>query len=396
MLDFQKLIPQIATLADEASPDKDRSREILSLAQASFEEATKDEAAFAELLKRNGANTFWPTAIPLEPFTQSDSLSTFEGTHSVVACDGSQIMPTQHEIASCFLLNIGAVVLHYGENSRAQLSSHPHLFHRTEDLYPLINKRRIHIDESLVSFERGLKELNHARLLAEQEQQAGHKVLTLIDGSLIPFGVDRNADRIQQELIDRFEVELDAFNAAELPLLGYISSSRSSDLVNTLRIWRCPYPDSRCHTYCNSMNEEDYPCSEIWPLSDRILMASMLPTKSRSSFHLSGSHSSMALRPRNRICFAYLKSQQEAARIEIPTWLFQDKQLLEFSLSALLTQISKGHGYPISLAEAHNLAVVRSTDRVQFFQLLAQKLMQSKQAPVAVSPKESRKRRGMV
>lgn len=396
MLDFQKLIPQIATFAEEASPDNDTSSQILSLAQASFEEATRDEAAFAELLKQNGGNTFWPTVIPLEDLAQFTSLSTFTEAHSVVACDGSQIMPTQHEIASCFLLNVGAVVLHYGEPSRAALNSYPHLFHRQEDLYPLINKRRIHIDESLVSFERGLKELQQARILAEQEQKAGHKVLTLIDGSLIPFGVDRNADRIQQELLDRYEVELDAFNAAALPLIGYISHSRSSDLINALRVWRCPYPDSRCQTYCGSMNEEDFPCSEIWPLSDRHLMASLVATNSRSAFFSAANHASMALRQRNRICFAYLKTPHEAARIEIPRWLFQDKGLLDFSLSALISQIQKGHGYPISLSEAHNLAVVRSADRTQFFQLLSANLMRTKQTPVAVSPKESRKRRGMV
>ncbi|MBX9720153.1 MAG: DNA double-strand break repair nuclease NurA, partial [Candidatus Obscuribacterales bacterium] len=308
----------------------------------------------------------------------------------------SQIMPTQHEVHSCYLLNVGAAVFHYGEQSRALLTSFPQLYHRSEDLYPLINQRRVHIDENIVSFERNLKELQVARELALAEQEKGNQVLTLVDGSLIPFSVNRNADKIQNDLIERYGIELDAFNAAQLPLIGYISHSRSSDLVNVLRVWRCPYSDSKCQMHCGNLDEEDFPCSEIWPLSDRQLMYSKTQKNSRSAFFHSSAHWSTAMQTRNWVCFAYLNTGQEAARIEIPHWLFEDKKLLEFSLSALLLQIKKGHGYPITLSEAHNMAVIRQADRSRFFQLLGQHLMQGRQQRVELSPKESKKRRGIV
>lgn len=396
MLDFQKLIPQISALAVDSGSDNDADGEILSLAQATFAEVTEHAERFEEVLKENGGNTFWPISIPLEPVGLFQNIDTCKNAHSVVACDGSQVMPTQHEVASCFLINIGAVVLHYGAPSRAILSTYPFLFHKQDEIYPLINKRRVHIDETLVSFERGLKELSQARVLAEAEKDAGNKVLTLVDGSLIPFGVDRNADRLQQDLLERYAMELDAFNAAEIPVLGYISHSRSSDLINALRVWRCPYPESKCQIHCASINEDEFPCSDIWPLSDRQLFRRLLPKSARSNFFLSGSRSSLALEQRNRICFAYMNAGQESARIEVPAWLFEDKELLEFALSSLLLQVKKGEGYPISLSEAHNLAVVRQQDRSRFFQLLGEKLMNARQTRVAVSPKETRKRRGIV
>jgi hypothetical protein len=396
LLDFQKLIAQIVALGAESCPDDERDERILSLAQTCFEEARAAAGQMERILAENAGLTFWPTTLILEPFGASVSVKPLACVHSVVACDGSQIMPTQHEVHSCYLLNVGAACFHYGEPSRAQLSSFPHLYYRHEELYPLINHRRLHIDESLVGFERGLKELEAALALSTSEAALGHPVLTLVDGSLIPFNVEHQIEEFQQDLLRRYEAALEAFREARLPLLGYISHSRSSDVVNALRVWCCPYPESRCQARCAGLDEENFPCSAIWPLSDRQLFASKLPAQARSGFFLSGSRWSKALSRQNQICFAYLNIAQESARIEVPFWLLAEVDLLSFAFCALLAQVQKGHGYPVSLAEAHNMAVIRQGDRSRFFELVSQQLVRVKKTEVKVSPKESKKRRGFV
>jgi hypothetical protein len=396
LLDFQKLIPQIVALAEKSSEENNRDRQILSLAQASYEEACAGFTQLEKVLNESVATTFWTAALPLEPLARNRILSPCSGSHSVVACDGSQIMPTQHEVHSCFLLNVGSAVIHYGSDSQARLLTFPYLYHSHDDLYRLINGRRIHMDETLVSFERGLKELQQAFELAAGEQAAGHAVLTLLDGSLIPFRLERHAEGFQQELLQQFQSRLSAFREARLPLLGYISHSRSADVANILRVWRCPYPERRCQSNCGLINEEDYPCSQIWPLSDRHLFASKLPKNAGSSFFLSGARWSGALNSADQICFSYLNFGQEAARIELPYWLFEDENLLEFSLAALTAQVRKGQGYPISLSEAHNMAVIRQADRNRFYELVAAQLLETGKTAVSLSPKESKKRRGIV
>ncbi|MBX9568436.1 MAG: DNA double-strand break repair nuclease NurA [Candidatus Obscuribacterales bacterium] len=404
MLDFQKLIPQIAQIGDESALEENHDSEILQLAQSTFEDAQNDPNRISELVLENGGNAFWPVASPLEPFGIADFVEEYCDSHSVVACDGSQIMPTQHEVLSCYLLNIGAAVLFYasleeyngGVQSEAHLNSFPRLYHRSDELYPLVNQRRVHVDEALVSFERSIQELQKARELAERQQALGRKVLTLVDGSLIPWNVDKNADRAQKELLERFGFELDSFNAARLPLVGYVSHSRSSDIVNVLRLMRCPYPQIRCQAYCGSLNEEDFPCSQIWPLADRHLLSSKLPVNARSGFFLSGASWSQIMPYRNQVCFSYLNTGGESARIEVPRWLYEDQDMLAFSLSVLLLQISKGHGYPIALSEAHNMAIVRQADRAQFFALIQEQLLRMGQQRITVSPKENRKRRGIL
>ena len=51
---------------------------------------------------------------------------------SIAATDGSQIFPDRHEISSCFLINIGYILLHYGTGEKPLMSSKPTLYYREE------------------------------------------------------------------------------------------------------------------------------------------------------------------------------------------------------------------------------------------------------------------------
>jgi hypothetical protein len=85
----------------------------------------------------------------------------------------------------------------------------------------------------------------------------------------------------------------------------------------------------------------------------------------------------------------------ELARIEFPAWVvsdFQDLSLLHQLLGLVMAQVQKGYGYPIALAEAHNQAVVRGSDRRRFFALLEQEMIKAGLKNVGTSYKETRKR----
>jgi hypothetical protein len=58
----------------------------------------------------------------------------------------------------------------------------------------------------------------------------------------------------------------------------------------------------------------------------------------------------------------------------------------------VMGQVSKGYGYPVALAEAHNQAVVRGGDRSRFFALLERQMVQAGLRNVGTSYKEARKR----
>jgi hypothetical protein len=82
--------------------------------------------------------------------------------------------------------------------------------------------------------------------------------------------------------------------------------------------------------------------------------------------------------------------------VEFPVWLAEDSELLDQSLAIVLSQIEKGFGYPVALAEAHNQAVVRGGDRRRFFALLEQQLVRTGLRSIGTSYKEARKRNTVV
>jgi NurA-like 5'-3' nuclease len=92
------------------------------------------------------------------------------------------------------------------------------------------------------------------------------------------------------------------------------------------------------------------------------------------------------------VYFCYLHVGTEIARVEVPEWVVKDAQLLEQALSLTLSQVAKGYGYPVALAEAHNQAVVRGGDRHRFFVLLEQQMIKAGLKNIGTSYKEARKR----
>lgn len=396
MLDFTKLIEQIGQVGADSLTDSEEEHEKLLNASAAYDEAASVAEEFAERLKAEQQNVLWPLAFPLERFGNAYRMEIMRDPVTVVAVDGSQIMPSHHEVHACYLLNVGVVVITYGKTIAPILDSIPTLYHRPDHLYPLVDRRRIHIDELYVSLERTLLELSTLLEHSLQALERGANVVALFDGSLIAWSAEKLPESHQQHYFERLVQVMDGFRLSRIPLLGYLSYSRSSDVINALRVSVCPYESSRCRDLCGHLNEEEFPCSAVWPLTDRQLLVHKLNMQERSCVFQSGSTAARNLPEHHRICFSYLNTEFEVARLEFPQWLFADQALFKLACSTVITQSKKGMGYPVCLAEAHHLAVIRGHDRQQFFQLITRHLVETGVRRVRVSPKESKKRIGFI
>ncbi len=399
MLDFIKLSQLVSQVGADAAREKQDFERVMECAQAAFRTAQASPQKFEDRLAENAPWVLWPTARPLEPLALRatvPAIETKEKKWTVVAVDGSQIMPSHHEVHNCYLLNAGLARISYGLPLAPLLLSEPRLHARPDDLYPLVDRRRVHIDELYVALERGLFELE---LLAEQACAValhGESVLALVDGSLIPWSVEKMSSSYQENYFARVEAVMTKLRLAEVPIVGYISHSRSADLINCLRVSVCPYEVSHCRQHCAELNEEDFPCSQVWPLSDRSLYGKILAKNERSSAFASGASAVKLMPVADSTCFVYFRGASEIARLELPRWLFDDKKLFAFALSAVRTQVEKGQGYPVALAEAHHLAVIKGPDRERFFQLITDRMVSLGVGQIRVSPKESQKRSGFV
>jgi len=396
MLDLNKVIKQIQAL-ENRSQDDGSGADLLSLALSKFEEAISDQDKFEEKLEASEGTTWWPLARPIEKFGTVCSISTSAPQTSLVAgVDGSQIMPSHHEIYSCFLLNIGISAITYGLKKAPSLLSKPFLYHRPEDLYPLVDRRRMHIDELYVSLERYLLEFEELAQNAISLKENDIATLALFDGALIAWSLEKMPPTYVDQFIERASNIYALLRQNKVPIVGYISHSRSSEVVNMLRVYNCPYEVSQCRNFCSELNEEDFPCSTIWPLTDRHLFKNSLPVNSRGPIFQSRAKMSQLFDDQNRICFSYINVASEVVRLEFPRWLASDKALLEQAFVLVLNQTQKGKGYPIVLTEAHHLAVIKNQERKQFFDLVAKQLLALGVKRIAQSPKEQKKQTSFV
>ncbi len=133
---------------------------------------------------------WFSAATPVEPLQSRILLQRPPSTHTVIATDGSQIAPNQHEIAYCYLLNIGRVILHYGQNRAPVLDSVPEVFYRPEDLYA---SRQWGIrTEEWMGYRRAVSEAQELATLGVElrRQYPDLPLLAMVDGSLIYWFLD--------------------------------------------------------------------------------------------------------------------------------------------------------------------------------------------------------------
>lgn len=135
MLDLTKLARQMQGLSQHLSVEAVASRQRLELAQQNLKKAFDCQQDLIERQEKWRDRILFANATPLEPLNTCIDIPIPPKVHTVIATDGSQIAPSHHEIAYCYLLNIGRVVLHYGQNRYPVLDSLPEVFYRPEDLY---------------------------------------------------------------------------------------------------------------------------------------------------------------------------------------------------------------------------------------------------------------------
>lgn len=387
MLDLTKLARQMQGLSQHLTLEAVASRQRLELAQQHLKNAYESQQDLIDRQEKWRDRILFANATPIEPLETCIDIPVPSKVHTVIATDGSQIAPNHHEIAYCYLLNIGRVVLHYGQNRHPLLDSLPEVFYRPEDLY--MSRQWGIRTEEWMSFRRTASETT---VLAELACAAKGEApaLAMVDGSLIYWFLEQlpmdARDRILPPILEAWQQMRDA----QIPLMGYLSASRSIETMNFLRLLACPHPAPDCKTYCPNQLEK-VACKIFEQLRDTSVWATRLKPGQRSTLWRSNSPI-IELYGDQIIHFCYVHVGTEIARIEVPAWVAENVTILDQALGLMLAQVQKGYGYPVAIAEAHNQAVVKGGDRTRFFALLEQQMIKAGLKNVGTSYKEARKR----
>ena len=424
MLDLTKLAQQMQGISQQLTIEANATRQRLDRAQTLLKKAHQNQANLVEQQHTWRDRLSFTAAAPIEPLNLRVSIPVPPNAHTVLASDGSQIAPSHHEIAYCYLINVGRIVLYYGQNRHPLLDSLPEVFYRPEDLYvsrqwgirteEWMGYRRT-VSEAIVLAELGEMVRDESRGMRDEVKDKGerrkdksessfypssfilHPSLAMVDGSLIYWFLDSLPGEARDRILPPILEAWSKLRDLGIPLVGYISASRSGEALNFLRLQACPYDTPDCATHCSGLGDREgfplahAPCQVLEPLKDASLWAIELQPGQRSPLWRSSARI-LDLYGDQHIYFCYVHVGTEIARVEFPAWVAEDANLLDTALSLTLAQVQKGYGYPVALAEAHNQAVVRGGDRTRFFALLEQQMIRAGLRNVGTSYKEARKR----
>lgn len=394
MLDLTKVARSLPGMSQHLKAEAKASLQRKERAIALLQQARARQQDLVELQKQWRDRLIFAAATPLEPLDTCVDLFAPPTQHTVFATDGSQIAPSHHEIAYCYLINVGRVMLHYGQSLHPLLDSLPEVFYKPEDLY--VSKQWGIRTEEWMGYRRMVSE---AQMLAEMacrwvRPPGAHydtPNLAMVDGSLIYWFLEGMPTDARDRLLPPMLAAWETLQQERVPMMGYLSASRSGEANNFLRLQACPYDTPNCGSHCQNVRDR-LPCQIIDPLRDSTLGETLLQPGQRGPLWMSSARI-LELYPESlRTCFCYVHVGTEVARVEVPRWVAEDETLLNQSLSILLGQVYKGYGYPVALAESHNQAVVRGGDRARFFSLLEQQMIRVGLQNVGTSYKEARKR----
>jgi GNAT superfamily N-acetyltransferase len=399
-LDLEKVAPQIEGMAKKLSEGREEhGRHCAEAVSVLHREKDNFEA-----LKRKieGSHTpFLPVAGPLGTLDAATPPQILPSDFTVIATDGSHIDIDRHRQARCFLLNISTVSLTYGSHPDAEIVSYPRLYSGDDEttLKPPAGakERAQNIEGALLGIKRGVDECDMLAMLAESLPEKS-TALALMDGALILWGlgskdypdfvVDTFLTQGQLKHLSRMRRQNET---KKLAVASYISFPRSNDVMNTIRIAACPHEFVDCGRYCNSIAPGKRECDAVAGVSDRELFYNLLAEGERSALYESTAALVKKHYGEHAVDFFYLRLNDEIARIEMPKWVAENRELLELTHTLVLDQAEKGQGYPAALSEAHEQAVITGADRENFW-LLTESFLEDEKLPTTGSAKNFSKK----
>ncbi|HUH95726.1 MAG TPA: DNA double-strand break repair nuclease NurA [Anaerolineales bacterium] len=281
---------------------------------------------------------------------------------TLIAVDGSQIVPDRHEAVIYGLVNVGAVIMRVNSGEAPEVSAESELLFSDEEIR---NRDGSVKDEGAIALIRDGRERTK---LLELASKFPAPVLTLTDGPVELWGAKDPANaESYQKFLQKYLQDLRKLNAIGVTLAGYVDKPAADLVIRLLEIWV-------------ASDEDLKKVREYHPLlgaTDRWMFGKLLGPEERSSVFGLQSSSRASYRDSLAVHFFYLNvgsaGHPSVARVEIPQWVAEDDEKLNL-LHTILIQQSKLLGarpYPYILHRAHETARVSRDEKEQINMMLA-------------------------
>lgn len=303
---------------------------------------------------------------------------------TIIAVDGSQIYPDQHESALYYLINIGIFVYFQGGPRLPYQFTHPELYYSENAMKD--RDGRV-INNQTVNARRSLMEMQWLARETWDRQSEARPILSIHDGPLLKFfGA--------ADVPDAGQIEVDYMNALQqlndggALLIGYGDRPRSTTLISLLHLLRLHPSEINDATLRTN--------GDLEGLNDAMLLSHVLEAGERSAIMTQNSPQNKEYRDRKgvefEIAFFYVNVAESGkpiiARIDIPMWVGRDPAAIDAVHALVLAQcgIQGRKRYPYALTRADEMAYVSSVEKAHLEEMIRVQMIANQ-----LEPEESNK-----
>jgi hypothetical protein len=359
-LNFQQVVDKIKQIglgARERQENQERQRERARQLLDSW--ADKGAELREKVERARQADSNLRCALPLnEHLDSSTAEPAFDQQFTLLAADGSQILPDRHAASLYSLVNVGAIALQPGSGESPEIFTDSKLLF-ADELYTETGV----VSEEAIEMQRDIAE---RRKLLELAPGYPAPVLALTDGPVELWGAKNSGEDDYRKNLEIHKSVLSQLQARNVTVAGYVDKPGADLVVRTLEIAQFSSP-------------EDYKnIRRLHPLrgvTDRWLYG-FLPAGDRSAVFGLQSSSRSHYTGDLGLHFFYLNvgegRHSYLVRVEFPRWVAEDAGKLNLLHLALLQQcrIMGARPYPYILHRAHEIAVVKFEEKQQVEQML--------------------------
>jgi hypothetical protein len=344
MLKIDKIIPQVEKIVEEKYSENLRKISAIDFVIKKLKEIKPEDlknVTYKETLSLFGT----PIEIPGRAIKVEKEISDY----TAIAADGSEVPINEDFFFPYYIINIGFIALKYGKDHFFFADSNAKIYFEENELYEKVGNKNFLVRGELLSSKMLLEESKKLEELLKDFYTVEVPVLALFDGTLIQWEIKETSETYKNNFVKNFQRMILIAEQLKAPLAGYISGTRSRDVMEMIRIFL-------------EMKGEDFDKQLLSIIKDADIFKIILRKGERSAIFRS--NAPILNLYKAPIYFFFLNVGSEVVRIEIPEFIAFDNDLLEKTCALILSQSNKGEGYPVVLKEAHEQAVIKSSERV--------------------------------
>ena len=369
-LEFEKLGNQVEEMAQSAILRREERRQLGADALEKLRRHATDwdflDECLALAIKRASIKKL-RAARPLdrnEPLDAAVSTPPLPSQATLIATDGSQILPNHHAAHLYSLINVGVIVYGHG------LEDAPDQFTRPTLDYPGKGQPATGIPRDKFTDSGGLVNLRRDRAEIEtlartiwEQRQAHQPLVAILDQRLLYWPVVGSGEvgGRGQQILQAWQEAMTNIRLCDGLLVGYIARSLKQSVLTMLAALDINEPNFEQQVLTSR--------DTTTGLTDAWLFSRLLEPGQRSKVFIDVSQHNNEFRdgdPLNEVCFFYLnpgQSGRRIARVDIPMWVAGEPAAVDAVHALIIDQCQILGDYPYVLARADEIAVVGRRDQ---------------------------------